>query len=71
MLMELPLIQEALQKQTAKHIQTVIRHRFGDIPEELSHKLEAIEDDKQLLELLCNAVTCGSLESFEHDLDQP
>ncbi|HYT89248.1 MAG TPA: hypothetical protein VEL76_11130 [Gemmataceae bacterium] len=63
-----PLIKELLAKNTQKNIGAFLRSRFGEVPPEVTKKLQAVRKEKRLAELLDYAAICPSLEAFRDRL---
>jgi hypothetical protein len=67
-MIELPLIQELMAKNTAHTMHNVIvrvlARRFGSVPEEMAAAVRTIYDESKLEELVEEAASCPDLEGF-------
>jgi hypothetical protein len=61
---ESPLLKELLAQTRQEDIVDVLQERFGDVPVELTTRLQQIADGKKLRGLLRFAAMCPDLEAF-------
>jgi hypothetical protein len=69
-MIESPLIQELLAKNTQGLIEDALAARFGAVPRELKKQLRRVMNLKQLKKLTRFAVTCPDMEAFQDRLLQ-
>lgn len=62
------LMAEASREGQQRAIVRVLRRRFGTVPDDLVGRLQAVDDQDQLDDLVDQAATCSSLEAFRKRL---
>jgi len=63
-----PLIQELLAERMHKDLLRFLQARFGPMPADITTRLQAIEDEASLEELVDLAASCPDLEAFRAQL---
>jgi hypothetical protein len=61
---ESPLLKELLAQTRQEDITDALQERFGDVPLEVTTRLQQIVDGKKLRELHRLAIKCPDLEAF-------
>ncbi len=61
------ILQEGIQQERRRSLERILNLRFGDIPLDISRKMEALTLE-QLDELIAIALTVNSLDEFSQQL---